>query len=290
MDDRALDPTPLLRLREGVYAADLAIAAIVELDLLTRLGGGRRTHEEIAGMLGLAVRPVRVMCDVLESLGLLDRDAGGLAPSAAARSFLVAGAPGDLRGYFASLRERPAVVELTGVLRTDTPAAWSSAGGGAAWEARLDDPEFAEEITAAMDARGRVLAPALADALAALPATRVLDVAGGSGIYGCALLDMRPDLALTILERPPVDAAARTLLARRGYDQVEVRTGDMFAELPGGHDLHLYAHVLHDWGAAAVERLLAASFAALPPGAGSSTTTPTSEAATPLPSRPTRRS
>jgi hypothetical protein len=78
MDDPALDPTPLLRLREGVYAADLAIAAIVELDLFTRIDGRRRTHEEIAGTLGLPVRPVRVMCDVLESLGLLDRDAAGL--------------------------------------------------------------------------------------------------------------------------------------------------------------------------------------------------------------------
>ncbi len=43
-------------------------------------------------------------------------------------------------------------------------------------------------------------------------------------------------------------------------------TGDMFAEpLPKGCDLQLYSHVLHDWEPG-VRSLLAASFAALPPG------------------------
>jgi 3-hydroxy-5-methyl-1-naphthoate 3-O-methyltransferase len=40
----------------------------------------------------------------------------------------------------------------------------------------------------------------------------------------------------------------------------------MFGTLPGDHDLHLYAHVLHDWDLPAIERLMRASFAALPAG------------------------
>ena len=36
--------------------------------------------------------------------------------------------------------------------------------------------------------------------------------------------------------------------------------------LPAGPDLHLYSHVFHDWPEEAVGALLAASFAALPPG------------------------
>ncbi len=40
----------------------------------------------------------------------------------------------------------------------------------------------------------------------------------------------------------------------------------MFDSLPGGHDLHLYAHVLHDWDVPAIERLLSASHDALGPG------------------------
>jgi hypothetical protein len=266
VNEPGLDPTALLRLREGVYAGDLVIAAIVEFDLFTRLAGQRLSPVEIANKLGLAERPTAVMCEVLESVGLLERDGDGLAPSGLAGTYLVAGASGDLRAYFASLRERPAVRELAEVVRTGEPAAWASADAGEDWSARLDDPEFAEAITAAMDARGRVLGPALAQALRDLPMRSVLDVAGGSGVYGCALLDAKPTLRVAVLERPPVDQVARALLARRGYERVEVVTGDMFEGLPEDHDLHLYTHVLHDWDVPEIERLLAASYAALPSG------------------------
>jgi hypothetical protein len=266
VSESAPDPTPLLRLRDGVYADDLVIAAVVELDVFTRLAGKRLTPAEIAAELGLAERPTVVMCEVLEAVGLLERDGDSLAPSALARAYLVDGAPGDLRAYYASLRERPAVGELVDVLRSGRPAAWASAAAGEDWAERLDDPAFAERITAAMDARGRVLGPALAAVLADLPVGRVLDVAGGSGVYSCALLDANPRLRVTVLERPPVDRAARALLASRGYDAVEVLAGDMFGTLPGDHDLHLYAHVLHDWDLPAIERLMRASFAALPAG------------------------
>ena len=260
------DPTALLRLREGVYLGDLVIAAIAELDLFTKLGDEPRSPAEIAALLGLDVRATAVMCEALETLELLEPDGGKLTASATARAHLVAGAPGDLRPYFASLRERPAVRELADVLRTGRPAAWASAAAGDDWAGRLDDPGFAEEFTAAMDARARVLAPALAQALADVPARRVLDIAGGSGAYGCALLDGRSEIQVAVLERPPVDEVARTLLRRRGYDSVDVVSGDMFEVLPAGYDLHLYSHVLHDWDIAAVEALLRSSFAALPSG------------------------
>jgi SAM-dependent methyltransferase len=65
-----------------------------------------------------------------------------------------------------------------------------------------------------------------------------------------------------------VDGAARTLLAARGLaDRIDVITGDAFADpLPTGFDAHLYSQVLHDWDGDRVRHLLAASYAALPPG------------------------
>jgi O-methyltransferase domain len=112
------------------------------------------------------------------------------------------------------------------------------------------------------------LGPALAEALSGVPATRVLDVGGSSGIYACALVDHDPLLRATVLERPPVDRAARALLADRGYwDRIDVDAADMFTDpFPDGYDLHLFSHVLHDWGEERVRRLFVASFAAPPPG------------------------
>ena len=76
-----------------------------------------------------------------------------------------------------------------------------------------------------------------------------------------------PQLRATVLERPPVDQAARTLLADRGYsDRIDVIAADMFTDpFPTGYDVHLFSHVLHDWGEEQVRQLFAASFAALPP-------------------------
>ena len=160
------------------------------------------------------------------------------------------------------------------MLRTDRPAGWASVapagvpGEAADWAGRLDDVGFAGRITAAMDARGAFLAPALAAAVPDLTVTALLDVGGSSGVYAGALLADRPDARAAVFERPPVDAAARALLAARGLDdRIDVVTGDMFVDpLPEGFDVHLFSQVLHDWDADRVAALLRASFAALRPG------------------------
>ena len=271
------DPTALLRLREGVYLGDLVIAAIAELDLFTKLGDEPRSPAEIAALLGLDVRATAVMCEALETLELLERDGGKLTASATARAHLVAGAPGDLRPYFASLRERPAVRELADVLRTGRPAAWASAAAGDDWAGRLDDPGFAEEFTAAMDARARVLAPALAQALADVPARRVLDIAGGSGAYGCALLDgragasgRRARAAAGRRGGPHPPATARIRLGRR-------RRRRHVRGAPGRPTTCTSTPTSCTTGTSPPSRRSCARRSTrCPPAAGSSTTTPTS--------------
>jgi 3-hydroxy-5-methyl-1-naphthoate 3-O-methyltransferase len=270
------DPTVLYRVRDGVYAADLLIAAVAELDLFTWLAThGPMSAADLRTGLGLAERPADVLLTYCAALDLVDRDLDAddrVGLTELARRHLVAGSAFDLRAYYGSLAERPAVRELVHVLRTDAHAAWASAPAGTDhdpdWSGRLGDRAFAERITAAMDARGAFLAPALAEVITDVPITALLDVAGSSGVYSTAVLAGRPGARAAVLERPPVDTAARTLLQARGSaDRIEVLTSDMFAgPFPSRFDAHLYSHVLHDWDAARVERLLAASFAALPPG------------------------
>jgi hypothetical protein len=266
---RHLNPTTLLRIRDGVYAADLLTVAVVELDVVGWLAThGPCSEARLCAELGLAVRPCDVMITYLVALAVLQRDGDGrLSATTLGASLLSSTSPTSLGPYFASLRERPACAELLRVLRTGEPVAWASADTGTEWTARLEDPEFASRITAAMDARGALLAPLLADTLADLPFASALDIGGGPGVYARALLARRADLRAAVLERAPVDHAARTILLERGETRLAVITGDMFADaLPGGFELHLFSHVLHDWPEREVRRLFAASFAALPPG------------------------
>ncbi|MDN5747359.1 MAG: methyltransferase domain-containing protein [Pseudonocardia sp.] len=279
------DPTSLYRVRDGAYAADLLIAAVTEFDVFTWLAvHGPARAEVLRAALRWAERPADVLLTYAAALDLVSRDlaAGDVVElTALAREHFVAGSAYDLRTYYGSLAERPAAREFARVLRTDEPAPWASAisdgdadragsgnGGARDWSGRLADVEFASRITAAMDARGAFLAPALARATADLPVGRLLDVGGSSGIYAAAVLEQHPTASAAVFERAPVDQAARTLLAERGQnDRIDVVTGDMFVDpLPTAFDVHLYSQVLHDWDRSRVEHLLAASYRALPPG------------------------
>jgi predicted O-methyltransferase YrrM len=154
------------------------------------------------------------------------------------------------------------------VLRTGRPANWPGEQGEADWHAAMRTSEFAEAFSAAMDCRGRILGPALAAGIDLRDARRLLDVGGGTGVYAIACVEAAPALQATVLEADPVAAIARRTVAGAGHaGRIVVTSGDMFAiDWPEGHDLHLFANVLHDWDEPDCRRLLARSAARLPAG------------------------
>jgi len=261
------DPTALFRVRDGIYAADLLVAAVGWLDLFTWLSDRPADLETICDGLHLAARPADVMLTLFNAQGLVTNEGGVFSLTDLAREHLVTGSPWDLGPYFASLRERPMCRDLRRVLETGEPAGWGSREDEDAWAEAMAREDFARSFTAAMDSRGAYLAAAVARKLDCPSGARLLDVAGGSGVYACAVVDERDDVEAAVLERPPVDRAARAAIEQRGMaDRVAVIAGDMFQGLPSGYDVHLYSHVLHDWEVPAIETLLANSFAVLPPG------------------------
>ena len=202
--------------------------------------------------------------------GLLERVGDQLRLTAAAREHLVASSPWFLGPYFPKLSDRPIALDLIEVLRTDRPANYASRKHEVDWHKAMETEAFAEEFTAAMDCRGRLCAQALARYIDLGSRRRLLDIAGGSGIYACSLAARFPELTASVLEKPPVDRIAQRAIDQRGYGaRVNVVAGDMLAEpLPEGYDVHLWSNVLHDWDVPIVKQLLQASAAALKAGAG----------------------
>lgn len=264
----ASDPTPIYRYRDGLYAADLLTAAVCHLDLFSRLAEEPADKPALCRGLELRERPADVMLTLLTAMGLLRNEGGTFYLTEMAREHLVASSPWFIGPYFASVKERPVCRDMVEVLRTDKPANWASLREEKDWARAMESDGFANRFTAAMDCRGTYLGPALARALDCAGRRRLLDIAGGSGIYACALAGRHRHLRAGVLEKPPVDGIARRSVAARGLaDRVEVIAGDMFGDpLPEGYDLHLFSHVLHDWEERRVRELLGKSFAALPPG------------------------
>lgn len=264
----ATDPTPLYRSRDELYADDMLIAALNGLDFFTWLDAHPGTIDDIAGGLALHPRPVDVMTTLFVARGLLQRDGATLRITPLAREHLVASSAWFLGPYFPKVADRPIAADLIEILRSDKPASFASRKGEADWHKAMEKPGFAEEFLAAMDVRGRLAAQALAKGLGLDRGRRVLDIAGGSGIYACALAAHVPGLRASVLEKPPVDRIAARAIQDRGFaDRIDVIAGDMLSgPLPAAHDVHLYSNVLHDWDVPVVRQLIAASAQALPRG------------------------
>jgi len=261
------DPSELLRYRDSLYASDLLICAVAHLDFFTFLKDAPRRLDEICAALQLASRPVGVMLTLFLARGLVKQRGPRYLLSAVARDYLVSGTPWSLVPYYASQKNRPQCREFWEVLKTDRPAGWSSKGDGQGWLEAMKEARFADAFTAAMDSRGAFLARKLVAKLDCRGCRSLLDIAGGSGVYSCALAQANHRMTATVLERAPVDGATRRSVAsKRMSGRVHVIAGDMFKEIPEGYDVHLFANVLHDWDSESVRRLLKTSYQALNDG------------------------
>ncbi|MHB0790094.1 methyltransferase [Bradyrhizobium sp. 5.13L] len=264
------DIAQIIKWRDSSYAADLYIAAVSWLDLFTYLDGHPVTEEELRVHFSLRERPTRTMVRLFESWGLISNDSGWLRATAAAVQYLSGNSADSIASYIATMKYKPSVRELYNVLRQDGSDTWHvERGGTMTWDALMQTDEFADLNTRGMEERGRIFAPHLADLLDCTNDTSVLDVGGGSGVYSAHLLMRYPSLLATIFERPPVDELARTCLTDRNLHpgRARVVAGDMFVDpLPRDASLHLYSHVLHNWGPDKVRLLLTKSYDSLPSG------------------------
>lgn len=260
------DPGRLFRARDSIYASDLLLAAAVHLDLFSRLENQALDRRGICATLGVQDRPADVMMTLFTAMGLVERRDEGFGLTPLSKTFLTRSSRHSLLPYFASLGTRSVCREMMKVLRTGEPASWAD-HSRQEWVSAMEDADFAESFTAAMDSRGACFAPLLAKCLDCSDRTRLLDIGGGSGIYACHLVMEHPHLEASVLEKPPADAVAGGFVSKMGLsDRIGIVAGDMFDEIPSGYDVHLFSNVLHDWDRGNVERILARSFEALRPG------------------------
>jgi acetylserotonin N-methyltransferase len=262
------DPTALYQSRDGLYASDMLFAAVNGLDFFTWLDTHPGSIGDIASHFGCHHRPLDVMTTLFAAMGLVERSQDILRTTALAREHLVAGSPWFLGPYYPKLSDRPIARDLLEVLRSGRPARFAGRQDEADWHRAMETETFAEEFTAAMDCRGLLTAQALAASLDLSRHRRLLDIAGGSGVFACAIAARFGGLRAAVFEKPPVDRIAARAVEKRGLaDRVEVVAGDMLDQpLPDGYDVHLFSNVLHDWGEEIVRRLLHASAAAMPAG------------------------
>lgn len=260
-------PSPALFLETAVaYRRSAALRTAIELDLFSALADSPLDADALASRCGAAPRGVRILCDALTTLGMLQKEDGRYSLSPEAAIFLNRASPACMADAFLFLGSP----HIEDAFRALTPAV--RRGGTALDSANVLGPEhpFWLDFARAMAPMMAYPAESIAQLLGADAAEpwQVLDVAAGHGMFGIAIARHNPNAVVTALDWPGVLAIARENAQAAG---VAAR----FRELPGsafdldfgaGYHLVLLTNFLHHFDSATCEALLRRVHAALVPG------------------------
>jgi SAM-dependent methyltransferase len=269
------DPTPIFDTFRGNHATELLVAAVSHLRVFELLAAGPVASETLRQTLGLSERAMVVLTTALRAMGLMTRDAHGrLAATPIALEHLTPGAEFEVDSYLGLAADSPGVMEMVQRLRTSRPADSHAGDPGAAFifreglESAMDAEASARRLTLALAGRAKNVAPVLAQRVDLSSARKILDIAGGTGIYAYAMLRRNPSLRALVLDGPQVLKVAREMAQRYGVlERTEFIAADMFRDpLPPDCDVILLSNVLHDWDVPECRALVRRGADALPPG------------------------
>jgi len=207
-----LSPRPLMRIL-GDFANSQILDAAIEYNFFTLIHKGLRTADEIAGEAGTNPRATRIVLDSLPALALLEKREGRYFLTPTSETFLVKGKRsymGDFRHVALALWD--GMAHLKESLKTGKPFS------------RMDtdvELEIWEKLVLGIIPIAEPVAKALCDILrvgAEKKKLRVLDIAGGSSIFGMTILSRDASAEITQLDWPNVNAVARKLNGERGLE------------------------------------------------------------------------
>jgi 2-polyprenyl-3-methyl-5-hydroxy-6-metoxy-1,4-benzoquinol methylase len=251
----------------GAYRTSAAIVAGLELGLFAALAEGPLGAEAAAARVGAASHGVRTLLNVLVTSGLVVREGAAYALSPAASAHLVPGAAGYLGEVVPMLAEPRMWGDFRLLAETlrrggEAPDADADANGHPFWQT------FARHSVSLASAAAAALARQLAPWLEARPATRVLDVACGAGVYGLTLAQHSDRVEATMLDWPQVLDEARRRAGQLGVaERTRYLEGDLRQIAFGGpYDLVLLSNIMHHFDRPSNVALARRAAAALAPG------------------------
>jgi acetylserotonin N-methyltransferase len=266
MDAPSVEDSPIWDLWLSQYRLPVVLAAD-KLGLFEYLRDQPATVDEICLHLNLLRRSADALTAALTSTGYLVQHDSRFQLTPLSRTYLLP----DSEFYWVPMLGgagfgRQTTEMLLRNLRTENLDV--DAGVTRRWERGEMTPEDAAGSNRRMHSHSFPSALGLARGHDFKGTRRLLDIAGGSGGYAIAIVLEHPHLHCTVADLPPVADNARAYIERYGcQDRVDTLSFNMFDDgWPSGYDAVLMTNVLHDWDPKRRADLVAASYAALPPG------------------------
>lgn len=258
-----LSPRPLMRIL-GDFANSQILDASIEYDFFTLIAEGFQLADEIAREAKTDPRATRIVLDSLPALGLVEKCAGKYFLTPTAEVFLVRGKPsyvGDFRHVALALWD--GMAHLKESLKTGKPLSRMDTGTElAVWE----------KLVLGIIVIAEPAARALCDILkigTERKGIKVLDIAGGSSIFGMTIVTRDPSAQVTQLDWPNVNAVAKKANKQRGLEgKIRFIDGEHHsAAIESNHyDLVLASNFCRFESPKGNQELFAKAHAALKPG------------------------
>jgi len=247
------------------FMASKALFAALHLDVFSRLDARPQTAAELAADAGVAEARMQTLLSALAGLGLIvAQDERWINAPASARYLVTGSRAGFSEYYRAQIDEQvyPLLTHLMNGLRGDDEHL-----AGVLHRDQMADAKEAEQFSRAQHAGSLGPAHVLARRVDLSNATRLLDVAGGSGAFTITLCARFPELRATILDFPNVITVARRYVAEAGLsDRVEFLSGNALDLDWPSADVVLMSYLLSAVPGADIGTLLARAHDALSPG------------------------
>jgi len=226
------------------YQRSAALKAALDLDLFSAIEDGANTTAALATSSGASERGIRILCDYLATIDLLEKSGGTyrLPPTSAA--FLSQRSPMYM-GTTARFLLMPGIKDnfddLTGAVKRGgvAPAGNTVAPENPIWV------EFARAMVPMMFPAAHGIAGVLG--IESAGPTRVLDIAASHGMFGITLALRNPRVEVTAVDWASVLQVASENAAAQGVsDRIHMKPGDAFEiDFGAGYDVALITNFLH---------------------------------------------
>ena len=209
---KELSPRALMRIL-GDFANSQILDASIEYDFFTLIHKGLQSADEIARVAGTDARATRIVLDSLPALGLIEKRSGKYFLTPTAEVFLVRGKRsymGDFRHVALALWN--GMAHLKESLKTGKPLSRMDTGA---------ELQVWEKLVLGIIPIAEPVAKALCDILkigSERKGIKVLDIAGGSSIFGMTILSRDSSAKVTQLDWPNVNSVAKKLNRERGLE------------------------------------------------------------------------